>query len=1175
MRCFVLLFVGCFLYATRSLGQCSSIDFNLPPSTCLEQEINLTSNPLLASYEWDFCPGDFDGIPEASVFQANAGAPFNVALIEHNGEYFGFYTSRTFGKLFRLDFGSDINSTPVPVDLGDLGVSEPVWLGIEIVEEGGNYYGFIADYFNKILRFDLGDSPANVPSPAVVFYADGLLANALDITFVEDETGKYAFIACLSSNRLVRVSFASSYAESSSASTIDDITISGSGNLSGISLMRECDQWYGFTTSLAGGQVTRIHFDSGLADDTPAIGQLSGLPITIEAPGGLAMVEEAGSYYLFIQAERASSNLYKLDFGSTFSGAPVSGTDFGNMGVLNEVFGFSMYKVMSEWLILGGENVGPRIFKVKFPSLCFSDQSFATSSSPTIVTNTVGSFAVSLTTYNASGYRESTTKNITVTNVAPPTVDFDIDGLCSSSPSTFTPQTDAAGSLGYHWHFGDGNTSTQQEPSHQFTTGDYDVEVTITTLSDGCSYNAAESVTIYNSPQADFDLPSGLICTNDSQTYTNQTPDLFDGHLSYEWLVDDVQASTQRNLVFAFTSQQDHDLKLIATIPGCSDEILKTVTGIETGPATGFTVTGACEEEAILFINTSTGAVGYEWTIDGNVSTLTDVTHIFTEPGTYTIALNSTGDNGCVTEFTEDVVIYSKPAPAFSLDLPPFSCAGMPSQFHDETPPLSDGNVESWSWTFADGGVGTGSDPQHTYLIAGDYQVGLTITTDRGCVNFIQQLSTISSTPDVTISHTLACEDRATDFTAISGTTVTDWHWNIEGTTYKENTIQHMFQTSGDHIVQVTATAVNHCQRFVEESVNVPLAPVFDFSFTNACAGQTTQFVSNLIASGEPTSTPEWFFVDDESLLTGPSVERIFDQAGFYGVQLRLAGASGCGYAINHVVPVHVTPVPAFTPMEVYGPAPLNVSFINTSVGGSTYAWQFHDGSGSVTDPSPSHTFANLGTYAVSMQVTSDHGCQASTAGSVYVIVPHTDLVNEELSFVDSGSGQMKAVVRVKNNSNYPIESFNVSIETGSGVGITETVRQTLPPMSEQTIVSATSLTFDSKGGFVCMTLLVPADENANNNKQCLSVDGEQVVFEPYPNPAQESLMIQYVGDVSAEIEIRLVNQAGADAYSKVVPVSPGLNLLNLDVSSLAPGVYVVRVITSASVLSSRVIIGH
>ena len=89
------------------------------------------------------------------------------------------------------------------------------------------------------------------------------------------------------------------------------------------------------------------------------------------------------------------------------------------------------------------------------------------------------------------------------------------------------------------------------------------------------------------------------------------------------------------------------------------------------------------------------------------------------------------------------------------------------------------------------------------------------------------------------------------------------------------------------------------------------------------------------------------------------------------------------------LVAVNLGPAPpvtaAFTPHVTRGPAPLGVWFFDHSVRADTHAWNFGDGATS-TEISPPHTFANPGTYTVTLHVTGVGG--ASDASTLITVLP-------------------------------------------------------------------------------------------------------------------------------------------------------------------------------------------
>lgn len=107
---------------------------------------------------------------------------------------------------------------------------------------------------------------------------------------------------------------------------------------------------------------------------------------------------------------------------------------------------------------------------------------------------------------------------------------------------------------------------------------------------------------------------------------------------------------------------------------------------------------------------------------------------------------------------------------------------------------------------------------------------------------------------------------------------------------------------------------------------------------------------------------------------------------GDYSFMLSL-GVDSCSISIVNVQPVD-NPVANFSATPVTGCSPLNVNFTNLTDPGliGDCSWDFGDGTTS-TDCDPSHTYFDVGTYSVSLTVTSPDGCVHDTTFVDYVLV--------------------------------------------------------------------------------------------------------------------------------------------------------------------------------------------
>src|SRR4051794_31046903 len=111
--------------------------------------------------------------------------------------------------------------------------------------------------------------------------------------------------------------------------------------------------------------------------------------------------------------------------------------------------------------------------------------------------------------------------------------------LCNvNDPVTFINNSTGEGTLSYNWDFGDGNTSTNETPQHQYNKkGTYNVKLEVTN-SDGCKVDtlipAYINVANYH---ADFGVPP-LLCESTNSTFTDSSSPPPSSYTQQHWMVD-------------------------------------------------------------------------------------------------------------------------------------------------------------------------------------------------------------------------------------------------------------------------------------------------------------------------------------------------------------------------------------------------------------------------------------------------------------------------------------------------------------------------------------------------------------------------------------------------------------------------------------------------------------
>ena len=173
------------------------------------------------------------------------------------------------------------------------------------------------------------------------------------------------------------------------------------------------------------------------------------------------------------------------------------------------------------------------------------------------------------------------------------------------------------------------------------------------------------------------------------------------------------------------------------------------------GLQAAFTVSPAApvEDTPVLFdASTSTGAVSFTWSINGTTRTGQQVTHTFSEPGTFFVTLTIADQFGRTVSTTRTVIVSQGTAPTASFTFSPSDPRiNQPVNFNASASQAAAGRtIVTYRWDFGDGTqLDTSSATiSHTYTLPRTYRVTLTVIDDTGRTGTASQtVAVAASTP--------------------------------------------------------------------------------------------------------------------------------------------------------------------------------------------------------------------------------------------------------------------------------------------------------------------------------------------------------------------------------------------------------------------------------------------
>ncbi|MBI3500930.1 MAG: PKD domain-containing protein [Bacteroidetes bacterium] len=621
-----------------------------------------------------------------------------------------------------------------------------------------------------------------------------------------------------------------------------------------------------------------------------------------------------------------------------------------------------------------------------------------------------------ITTYTGGCPPDSDTLVLVI--APPPAAAFSNTTVCFGNPTQFTDNSTVPfGSItGWTWNFGDGNSSSLQNPSHTYTaSGTYTASLIVGT-SYGCIDTIQKTVVVNPAPTAAF--TSTAQCFIDSVYFTDNSTISSGNITGWSWNFGDPlsapnNTSSLQNPSHGYTSAGTFTVTLIVnSSSGCADTISQVIT-VQPSPLANFSATQVCFGNTTFFSDSSSissGTItGWSWNFGdplsapNNTSSLQNPSHNFTSAGTFTVTLIVTSNTGCTDTILLPVIVNALPIANFSAGT---VCAGSATTFTD----LSTGNPTSWSWNFGDATTSALQNPSHNYASAGTYTVTLIVGTSFGCSDTISQIITVNPTPTAAFSNTAQCFIDSvffTDNSSISSGNINGWSWNFGDPASGGNNFSnlqnppHYYGASGNYTVTLVVTSGFGCTDTLTQTIFVAPGPLANFGSMDVCLGNQTFFNdSSFIPYGNIVSW-NWNF-GDATFGSAQNPSHNYSSPGTYNVTLLVTSDLGCTDTITKQVIVHPLPNAVITSSGFCvadGTIFYDGSTILPPDSIVQWFWDFGDGNNS-TLQNPIHYFPSSGNYGVTLIVTSNFGCSDTIAQVIGVSPSPTAAFTENPTIV-------------------------------------------------------------------------------------------------------------------------------------------------------------------------------
>jgi len=291
----------------------------------------------------------------------------------------------------------------------------------------------------------------------------------------------------------------------------------------------------------------------------------------------------------------------------------------------------------------------------------FGDGTNSTEQNPEHVFSGEGTYNVTLVTINGDGSSNPKSMNIKVNSVPTPSVaSFTADPTEGSVPLTvqFT-DTSTNSPTQWNWDFGDGTTSTEQNPEHVFSgEGTYSVTLVVTN-GDGSSDPKSMNIKVNSVPTppvVNFTAQQTGPLTVQFNDASSNSP------TQWNWDFGDGSTSTDANPAHSYAAAGTYTVNLTVSNADGSDTTSKaiTITGTSASPTASFTLAPQIGRSplTVKFTDKSVNAASIKWDFgDGTTSTESNPSHTYTT-GFYIVRLTAT--NGDKSSTAANIVIVGR-----------------------------------------------------------------------------------------------------------------------------------------------------------------------------------------------------------------------------------------------------------------------------------------------------------------------------------------------------------------------------------------------------------------------------------------------------------------------------------------------------------------------------------
>jgi len=418
---------------------------------------------------------------------------------------------------------------------------------------------------------------------------------------------------------------------------------------------------------------------------------------------------------------------------------------------------------------------------------------------------------------------------------------------------------------------------------------------------------------------------------------------------------------------------------------GCVDTMTQTLT-ITVKPLAVFTYEATPCTNQVTFTNLTVNGATSSWNFGdpasglNNVSALNNPSHTFSSGGNFQVTLISNDGAGCADTITRTIPVTpvgSLPVANFTHTIETNSCVTRVHFTNTST------NATNYVWIFPDGSSNNQVNTTKTFPLAGTYNVKLVAISASGCLdtvdyNVVINTNTYGAVAKFVANDSVQCF-AGNKFNFINQSLyygsgyIANYYWDFGDGDY-DNTNTFVYDKSyaapGVYTVRLIGISPSGCVDTAYQTVRVMPSADPNFVMTIGCG--KTAYLEHAV---DTNVTYVWNFGDGNYASNHlDSFIHTYANLGLYNITLTTYMENGCSdsYSIGTLASDGRIPVSNFSYYQACGN---NIQFNNLSQWGSSFLWNFGDGSPIDSSYAPYHSFPYAGTFNVTLTVYSSPTC--------------------------------------------------------------------------------------------------------------------------------------------------------------------------------------------------------